>query len=44
LLYVHDQDIYDIVNQGAFQGRDTRITVAATRQELRTRVAHQGAL
>jgi hypothetical protein len=44
LLYVHDQDIYDIVNQGAFQGRDTRITVAARRQELRTRVAHQGAL
>jgi hypothetical protein len=44
LLYVHDQDLYNIVNQGAFESRDARVTVSARRQDLRTRVAHQGAM
>jgi aryl-alcohol dehydrogenase-like predicted oxidoreductase len=44
LLYVHDQDLHAIVTEGAFQGRDTIITVSAMRQDLRARVAHQGAM
>jgi hypothetical protein len=44
LLYVHDQDLYAIVTEGAFQGRDTRVTVSAMRQDLSARVAHQGAM
>jgi hypothetical protein len=44
LLYVHDQDLYNIVNQGAFESRDARVTVSAMRQDLRARVAHQGAM
>jgi hypothetical protein len=44
LLYVHDQDLHAIVTQGAFHSRDTRITVSARRQDLRARVAHQGAM
>jgi len=44
LLYVHDQDIYDIVNQGVFESRDTRVTVAARRQDLSAQVVHQGAM
>ena len=44
LLYVHDQDLYNVVTQGAFQSRDARVTVSARRQDLRARVAHQGAM
>jgi hypothetical protein len=44
LLYVHDQDLHAIVTEGAFQSRDTSITVSARRQDLRARVAHQGAM
>ncbi len=44
LLYVHDQDIYAIVTQGAFQSRDSRVTVSARRQDLRAQVAHQGVM
>jgi hypothetical protein len=44
LLYVHDQDLYAVVTEGAFQNRDARITVSARRQDLRARVAHQGAM
>jgi hypothetical protein len=44
LLYVHDQDIYAIVTEGAFQSRDTRVAVSAWRQDLRARVAYQGAM
>ena len=44
LLYVHDQDLYAIVTEGAFQSRDTRVTVSARRQDWKARVAHQGAM
>ena len=44
LLYVHDQDLYNIVTQGAFDSRAARITVSARRRDLRVRVAHQGAM
>jgi len=44
LLYVHDQDLYAIVTEGAFKNRDARVTVSARRQDLRSRVAHQGAM
>jgi hypothetical protein len=44
LLYVHDQDLYTIVTEGAFQSREARVTVSARRQDLRARVAHQGAM
>jgi len=44
LLYVHDQDLYAIVTQGAFHSCDTRITVSARRQDLRAQLAHQGAM
>lgn len=44
LLYVHDQDLYAIVTEGAFHSRDARVTVSARRQDWKARVAHQGAL
>ena len=44
LLYVHDQDLYAIVTEGAFRSRDARVTVSARRQDWKARVAHQGAL
>jgi hypothetical protein len=44
LLYVHDQDLYAIVTEGAFQSRDTRVTVSARWQDWNARVAHQGAM
>lgn len=44
LLYVHDQDLYAIVTEGAYQGRDARIAVSARRQDLTAQVAHQGAV
>lgn len=43
LLYVHDQDLYAIVNEGAFESCAARITVSARRQDLRAQVAPQGA-
>jgi hypothetical protein len=43
LLYVHDQDLYAIVTEGAFRSREDRITVNAQRESA-VRVAHQGAL
>jgi hypothetical protein len=42
LLYVHDQDLYDIVTEGAFHNREKRVTVSARRQDFGARVAHQG--
>ena len=44
LLYVHDQDLYAIVTEGAFHNREKRVSVSARHQELRVRVAHQGAM
>lgn len=44
LLYVHDQDLYTIVTEGAFEGRDARVTVSARRQDLSRRVARQGVM
>jgi hypothetical protein len=44
LLYVHDQDLHAIVTEGAFQSRDTRVTVSARRQDLRAQFAHQEAM
>jgi hypothetical protein len=44
LLYVHDQDLYAIVTEGAFRSRDERVAVSAKRQEWKARIAHQGAL
>jgi hypothetical protein len=44
LLYVHDQDLYAIVTEGAFHNREKRVTVSARRQEFRARVVPQGAM
>jgi hypothetical protein len=44
LLYVHDQDLYAIVTEGAFRNHDARIRVSAKRQEWKARAARQGAL
>ena len=44
LLYVHDQDLYAIVTEGAFHSRDTRVTVSARRQDFTARIAHQGSM
>lgn len=44
LLYVHDQDLHAIVTEGAFQSRDTRVTVSTRRQDLRARLSHQEAM
>jgi hypothetical protein len=44
LLYVHDQDLYAIVTEGAFHNREKRMTVSALRQDLKVRVAHEGAM
>jgi len=44
LLYVHDQDLYGIVTEGAFRSGDRKVTVSAKRQEWKARVAYQGAM
>ncbi|MGH9516585.1 MAG: hypothetical protein ACRD3P_13010 [Terriglobales bacterium] len=44
LLYVHDQDLYAIVTEGAFRNREKQITVSARRQDFRAPVAYQGAM
>jgi hypothetical protein len=44
LLYVHDQDLYAIVTEGAFHNREKRVSVSARHQDLGVRVAHQGAM
>jgi len=44
LLYVHDEDLYSIVTEGAFRHREKRVTVSARRQDFTARVAHQGVM
>jgi len=44
LLYVHDQDLHAIATEGTFRNRHEKITVAATRREWKTSIAHQGAM
>ena len=43
LLYVHDEDLYGIVTQGAFQRGKVRIDVTANQQDWNSRFAAQGA-
>lgn len=43
LLYVTDRDLYGIVTEGVFDGRNERIAVSATRQS-QPQLAQQGAL
>jgi hypothetical protein len=44
LLYVHDEDLYEIVTHGVFRSRTTKIPITVRRQEWSTRLAAQGAL
>jgi len=44
LLYVHDQDLHGIVNQGAFQEGRVRVNVTTNRSEWKSRLVEQGAL
>jgi hypothetical protein len=43
LLYVHDEDVYGIVTEGVFHGRDGRVPVQA-KSGWKRRVATQGAM
>jgi hypothetical protein len=42
LLYVNDEDVYEIVTEGAFHSRDTRVTVTVSQQKWNPRLAKQG--
>lgn len=44
LLYVHDEDLYSIVTEGAFRNREKRVTVSARRRDFTARVARQGVM
>jgi len=44
LLYVHDEDLYEIVTHGVFRSRTTKIPITVRRQEWSTQLAAQGAL
>jgi hypothetical protein len=44
LLYVHDQDLYGIVTQGAFQRGKVRVNVTTNRRDWESRFAAQGAV
>ncbi len=44
LLYVHDEDLYEIVTHGVFRSRTTKIPITVRRQEWSTRLAAQGAV
>ena len=44
LLYVHDEDLYGIVTQGAFQRGKVRVNVTANQGSWNSRFAAQGAL
>ena len=41
LLYVSDEDLHALVMEGAFQGRDAKVSVAVTQQEWHPRLAQQ---
>jgi hypothetical protein len=44
LLYVHDEDLYGIVTEGAFRSRAAEVTVSVSPQEWNLCFVHQGAL
>lgn len=44
LLYVQDEDLYEIVTSGAFRSRAVKVPVTVRRQEWDTRWAPQGAV
>ncbi|HEV2696721.1 MAG TPA: hypothetical protein VGU90_01940 [Terriglobales bacterium] len=44
LLYVHDEDLYQIVSVGAFQGRSSRIPVTVRREPSNSRLLPEAAL
>jgi len=44
LLYVHDEDLYGIVTQGAFSRGKVRVSVSVSQGDWNSRFVHQGAV